>query len=136
MSDQNQQKSDTNNDSVPQQSQTSANVIHKETEPIAASEPLVLSSEKEPELHPEVKTAGVEIVSEAPKLTKEDAEAGITYAKEATPVETEPSGKVQLPMTEQKAEETLKMHKKIAESIRWLALSVLRQIKMMKGSVK
>lgn len=119
-------------DETSEQKQVTASVA-KETEPIIGAEPLVVSSEVEPELHPEVKAAGVETVSEKLKLTEDHLKTGISHAKESTPVETEPSGRIKYPISEHDAKQALKVHQKVKKSIAWLALSVLRQIDMMRG---
>ncbi|PIP74557.1 MAG: hypothetical protein CO135_04015 [Candidatus Levybacteria bacterium CG_4_9_14_3_um_filter_35_16] len=102
----------------------------KEAEPIAQKETFVKISEEEPIIHPEVKEAGVEKVSDKLRLEEEHLKAGIEHAKESTPVKTEPSDEVSFPMTTQKANEIVKSKKSIKNSILWLATSVLRQIKI------
>lgn len=114
----------------------SAGRIEKEQEPV----PSVSSSfswgehikPSQPELHvsSELKEAGVETIEERPLLTPEDHAVGIQHVKETTPVITQPTGAVALPMTAQQAQQTLKLHKKITESIVWLASLVLKQFKM------
>lgn len=76
-------------------------VSHKEIGPLQASD-------KEPVLHPEVTAAGVEPVSEKPKLTEEHEKIGVTASGESTPVATEPSGIVQLPMSDQEVSQAIK----------------------------
>lgn len=89
----------------------------KEAEPayIAPSETLTL--------HPEVEKAGVEVAPQAPALTPDDQAAGLSLAKESTPVFTQPSGVVQLPdgqMTPQEAALQAK-NGNVSESKTWLA---------------
>lgn len=95
-----------------------------------ATAEFVKPSEPEPVLSQEVKSAGVENVSEMPRLTNEDAKAGIQLAKEAVPPATEPTGIVELPMTEQEAKKVIKLHKKLADSLYWLGVEVLRQFRI------
>jgi hypothetical protein len=104
--------------------------LHKEAEPIIKREPLVKASEEEQSLHSEVAEAGVEIVSEKPKLNEEHIKAGLEHAKESTPVKTESTDKIKFPMTAQKANQIIKNKKNIKDSILWLAISVLRQIRI------
>jgi hypothetical protein len=111
----------------------SSTVATKEAEPVVTIEPLVSPSETEPKLHPEVEAAGVKIVDEKPKVTEEHLKIGLSHAKESTPVATEPTGKIQYPISESDAKKALKTHQKVKQSIAWLALSVLRQIDMMRG---
>lgn len=97
--------------------------LQKEKEFITASEPT-------PKILPEVKDAGVEEVKDALPLTEEHKALGIEHAKESTPVVTEPSGIVGSPLTKAQAKQIIKMHKKIADSIVWLAMLVLKQFKI------
>lgn len=77
-----------------------------------------------PELH---KETGAEAVSEAPTLTPEDAQAGIVHAKESTPVSVIPQETIVLPMTQPQAQQTVKIHKKVKDSLFWFAMLILRQ---------
>lgn len=92
-------------------------------------------SEPEPVIHPELTKVGVEKVTEFPTLTIEQKKIGITLAKEAVPVSTIPTGTVQLPLTQQQAKKIVGFHKKVSESIVWLATLVLRQVKIMHQKV-
>ncbi len=102
----------------------------KEAEPVVHPEPVPVQtevltpSEQEPTLHEEVKEAGVEKVSQHPELTPEDKKAGLEASKEATPVVTQPSGAVKLPMTAQEAENAVK-HYSITDSAKWLGKLIL-----------
>lgn len=70
--------------------------VQKEQGPaVLISEQPLTASEQSPDLHPEVKEAGVETVSQQPKLMEEAQKAGLTWAKESVPVATDPSGIVQ-----------------------------------------
>ncbi len=86
--------------------------------------PSVPEVEISSELHAET---GAEAVSEIPKLTPEDTQAGIVHAKESVPVLTAPAATIVLPMTQQQAQQTVKLHKKIKDSLFWLAMLVMRQ---------
>lgn len=112
--------------------------VQKQPEQIAVSKPetsetfQIRSSEVAPRLHPEVAEAGVEAVSEKPEITQEHKDLGIEPAKETVPVKTQPSDSVVIPnapLSEQKAREVVKLHKKISQSILWMAASMLRQVK-------
>ena len=120
------------------QPESFAGSFNKEVAPIIR-EAIAKPSETEPKLHSEVKEAGVETVSEKLEIKKEHTQAGIEHAKESVPVKTEPSPSITVPnspMTEQKARETLRLHKKISNSVLWMAISVLRQIKKDRKSEK
>lgn len=112
--------------SVPQKEQESVLVSSG-----AGSVEGIKPSEPEPVIHPELIKVGVEQVSELPKLTAEQEKIGITLAKEAVPVSTAPTGTVQLPLTQQQAKKIVGFHKKVSESIVWLATLVLKQAKIM-----
>lgn len=102
-----------------------------------SSETLASLSTPEMVISPEMqKEMGAEVVSEAPKLTPEDAKAGIVHAKESTPVSTTPASTIVLPMTQQKAQQTVKMHKKVKDSLFWFAMLVLRQWQIAKKKKK
>ncbi len=95
-------------------------------------EDYIRPSEVEPIIHPEVSEHGVEAVSdhESLQLTDEHKKIGIESAKESTPVATQPTGRVQLPMTEEEAKQAVKIHKKVSDSIVWLAQLILKHAKM------
>lgn len=84
----------------------------------------------EPEIAPEVAEAGVEVtpVQHTPKIHPDAAKAGLSPAKEATPVITTPTGIIKLPMTEEEAKEVRKVYG-IKDSMRWRAELVLEQLK-------
>lgn len=92
--------------------------------------PLIAPSETEPEIVKELADIGVEKVSHTPTITEDHKNAGLELAKESVPVTTAPSGMIQLPITEEEAVKTVKFHKKISDSIVWLAMIILRQIKI------
>lgn len=109
---------------------------HKEAEPVRVTadvSEIVIPSEQAPELHPEVEAAGVEVSPnhEVPQLTLADKKAGLDYAKEATPVVVQPTGMVQLPMTEEQAKQTINVHKKFSDAMLWFAMTILKQYKRM-----
>lgn len=88
------------------------------------------ASEVHPEISKEIQEAGVETVSEAPQITVEHKKAGLEPAKESVPVQPQPQGLVNLPMTQIQAQNVLKFHKKVTDSIAWLAMLILRQLKL------
>ena len=108
--------------------QAPTTAVHKEAEPFSTDE-LIKPSEPEPTLHEEVENAGVEAKKEVPNLTLEDKKAGLTLAKESTPVTTQPTGITRI-MTQEEAEKEAK-NKKAGNSIVWLATLILRQFKVM-----
>lgn len=92
MDDQDQAKAGSN-----QQTSAILGSVQKEQGPsvLVSEQTPLTATEKTPVLHPEVKEAGVEVVSQ-PVLTAEDQKAGLSLAKESVPPITEPSGIVQL----------------------------------------
>lgn len=126
---------DSNNQTTDDQNQK-PNVVNVVDEPESPAGSLqkehesIFASEQEPKLHAEVIEAGVEKVSKMP-MTSDHERVGIKLAKESVPVQTAPSGAVQLPLTKQQAKSILKAHKKVTDSILWLAILVLRQLKKM-----
>ncbi|MCL5970181.1 MAG: hypothetical protein M1450_01610 [Patescibacteria group bacterium] len=112
-----------------------AGSVNKEAGPVAMSNisEVVRPSETEPVIEDkEVKEAGVETVTDVPKLTHEHIEAGINVSPQIAPVVTSPTGLVKPPLTEEEAKKILKFHKKISNSIVWMAAEVLRQLKIIK----
>ncbi len=93
-------------------------------------ETLLRASMPELEISPDLKKEGVEVVTETPKLMPEDAAAGIVHAKESVPVSTTPTATIVLPMTQQQAQQTVKIHKKVKDSLFWFAMLIARQWKV------
>jgi len=86
---------------TPPQAPTPVSPVQKETQPYyehGAKDDYIEVSEKEPQIRPEVESAGVYKVSDKIKLPQEARDAGLTEAKESTPVITTPSGNIKLPM--------------------------------------
>ncbi len=124
---------------ITQSTQTSAPVSSvgptKESEPIAIVAPegtaeYIKPSESAPEIPKEVAEAGVEVVSEMPQLMPVHKEIGIKLAKESVPVQTQPTGAVQLPQTQHEAELLLKKNNNVNNSFTWLIAWLIRQFKM------
>lgn len=109
--------------SPPQKEQVEPVLGENAPEPTAKAEEWVKPSEVEPEIHPEVEQAGIEKVSELPEMKEEHKEAGIGLAKEAIPVQTKPTGVVQLPMTEKEADRQIKSTGD-TDSPHWLAVLI------------
>lgn len=80
---------------------------------------------------PEVLEAGV---TEGPKeevVIPEDVQAaGVMPVGSATPIPETPT-LVHLPMTKEKAQGVLKMHKKVKESVTWLAMLIVKQFQQL-----
>lgn len=108
------------------QPSVSGGVTGKEQE-IVGGESYLEEAEKLPELAAEVERAGVKPVREEIELPS-GLPPGITPAGPATPVTTQPTGLVKLPLTEEQIQKAL--HRKIVDSILWLAYWCLRQIKI------
>ncbi len=88
------------------------------------------ASEVHPKISKELEEAGVETVSEVPQITIEHVKAGLEPAKESVPVQTMPQGLVSLPITQTQAQNILNLHKKVTESVAWLAMLILRQFQI------
>lgn len=126
--------------SVPAQDQQNVQKIvepvsspHKEGMPTVQTEH-IKPAEIEPVIHPEVKEAGVETYTEKPVLDQEHVKIGVTHSPDSTSVPTQPSGIINLPLTERQATNVVKVHKKVSDSVTWLAVLVLRQIKRMRNT--
>lgn len=79
----------------------------------------------------EVAEAGVKEVLQSAELTKEHERIGVKPSAEATPVQIEPSGNVQLPMTQVQATQVLQKSKNIKDSLVWLAILMIKHFKKM-----
>jgi len=104
--------------------------VSREGEPtgVARSEAGVSASVPEIEISPELhQETGVEAVHETPQLTPADTQVGIQHAKESVPVSVASAGTITLPMTQQQAQQTVKSHKKVKDSLFWLAMLIMRQ---------
>lgn len=110
--------------------------VHKEQAPVTISPEQIMQPTEAPlQLHPEVAESGVEQVVQMPPLTQQQQQAGITFAKESVPHPVNPSGMVQLPLTVAQAQQVVKMHKKVTDSIFWLATLILLHIKRIHGKL-
>lgn len=132
MNDPAQQVSDPNaNQQIPQ---VPAATPHKEAEPVAistqASAEFLKPSEVAPEISKEVAEAGVEAVSETPPVTPLHKQMGIEPAKESVPVQTQPSGAVQLPQSQEEAATLLKKNSDVRNSRTWWLTWFIRQFKI------
>lgn len=109
----------------------------KETPPVPVVKPQEWAQETPAEivLPKEAQEVGVEVTpSEVIEVAPEVAEQGVAPVGTATPVPTEPT--LKFPMTEEKAEGILKMHKKVKDSIYWLAMLIVRQFQILKAQKK
>lgn len=84
-------------------------------------------SEKEPEIKPEVESAGVYKVSDKIKLSNAERAAGFIEAKESTPVSTDPSDNIKLPISAAQAQVSEKGSPNSSRT--WLAKIVLLYLK-------
>jgi hypothetical protein len=69
---------------------------------------IIKPSEEEVKVEEELRNVGVVANTDKPKLDKIHEQIGVKASLESTPVESSPKGKVQLPMTEDEADKTLK----------------------------
>lgn len=98
----------------------SAGSLHKEAELHSVDQPqkFIEPSEKEPQLTPELKEAGVEAKKDGPDIADEDKQL-INHAKQFTPVPTTPSNKIIMPMSEEEIASKLKTGQD-DDSAKWL----------------
>lgn len=125
------QKQNQTNDLQEQPQVAQVSVPNKEAEQAPVSD-YVLPSEKEPELPKEVQDAGVEKHEQYPALTEEHFKVGIKHSGPTTPVKTEPTGAVKLPMTQAQARQKAKGN--TIDATTWLANFILRLLKKMRIS--
>lgn len=117
-----------------QQPVQSASAGTKESGPVLTIEPTQpekVIAETAPEAHipQEVAEAGVTAEKAESIAVPQDLQAqGVQPVGVAVPIPEEPN--ITLPMTEEKARGILKMHKKVKESVTWLAMLVLRQMQV------
>lgn len=97
-------------------------ILQPQQEWVAETAPIAKIEEELQEA--EVTAPKGEVLQVAPDV----AQAGVVPVGTAAPIPTDPS--IQFPMTEEKAKGILKMHKKVKESITWLAMLIIRQMKM------
>lgn len=90
----------------------------------------IVPSETSPRIEKEVADAGVKEVNQTPRLTEEHFKTGIRHAAESTPVSQEPTGKVNLPMTQSQAQQEAKGN--TTDATTWLASFILRLFKKMR----
>lgn len=100
------------------------------TQPISQETKLVAVTDQELVLSPEVKEAGVTAIPnpEQVDIDPEVKAAGVTPEKTAVPVQTTPSNKIQLPMTEEEAKKTIKSHPAV-DAAYGFGIEVLKQLK-------
>lgn len=89
-------------------------------------------SETAPKIDKEVSDAGVKEISQTPRLAEEHYNIGVKHSLEATPVKTEPTGMVKLPMEQSQANEAAKGN--VNDSKTWLSNLVLKLIRKMRLS--
>ena len=99
-------------------------------------EALIAPSEPHPEIPLDLKEIGVEAVHELPQLTLEDKKSGILPSPQSLPVLTQLTPEDNLPLSKEKAHQILKFHKKVSDSVTWLAILVLKHVKKMHEKLK
>ncbi|HET9946878.1 MAG TPA: hypothetical protein VFQ63_02335 [Patescibacteria group bacterium] len=111
--------------------------VGKEHEAIGVVTPMVKESipSVESVVAQEVKDAGVEVVQEEPVLNQDHHAAGITLAKETTPVSTEPH-LVELP-GDYKAPQGINIfHQQVKKSVTWFRFLLWKVLKMKEAQKK
>jgi hypothetical protein len=101
---------------------------NKEVE-LAPVSDYVVATEKPIVKDKEVAESGVTEVPQGVELGKEHEQIGVKNAAETTPVKTEPSNKVQLPLEQAEAQKIVKTNKNTRSSIVWLAILMLKHFK-------
>lgn len=109
--------------SIAQKEQAGGVAVDGETEVI------IRSSEIEPQLSKEVAAAGVERIAGVTPVPPEAVKVGVKLAREATPVVTQPTGLIQLPVPEEEAKRVVRTNGNVSNSALWQAIAVIRQIK-------
>lgn len=108
----------------------------KEAEPMpSVSKPIemIKPAEVPVELPKEVEAVGVKEIKQTPTIPEEVKKLGVASVGAATPVSTQPTGFVKLPMTQQQAQAKIKgnfLFKNPSESFLWLAMLIVRQFQM------
>lgn len=114
--------------------------LNKEAGPVAEAPvaEVLQSSEKAPEISPEVVEAGVEVSKnpEVPDLTVHDKHAGLSHAPVIAPIPTQPSGIVSLDVTKEQALAEVKANRNPRNAKSWLVIEVLKaaQRKLLGGN--
>ncbi len=104
---------------------------NKEAGPVGSSvSEFAKPTDSEPQIDQDLEEVGIEAKKENPELTDEHRQAGIGYAKEATPIPSQPTGAVKLPMSEEEVADTLKTGQD-DDSGKWLAGLIKKVIKAM-----
>ena len=142
MPDQTNQQNQNAEQSQPVQDQKVAPVSlpQKEQAPIISNDlasELIKPSEEEPKIPQEVKEI-VKVESDKIPLTEEHKALGIKHAKESTLAQTQPSGMVKLPMTENEALKIIKTTKN-SDSKHWLAVlieKIYKQLRVVREKIK
>ena len=120
---QNQNQDQVQGQNQAQQPVNPVSTPQKEVEMAPVSD-YITASETAPIIEKEVSEAGVKEVGKAPELTEEHFKTGIKHAPESTPVKTEPTGQVKLPMSQDQAQQQVKGNTDDAAT--WLATFILR----------
>lgn len=131
MDDTSQNQNQTQDQNQAQQPVNPVSTPQKEVE-VAPVREYIAPSETSPIIEKEVADAGVKETGQAPRLTEEHFKTGLKHAAESTPIQTEPSGIVKLPMTQSQAQEQTKGNTDDAAT--WLATFILRLLKKMRIS--
>lgn len=106
---------------------------HKEFAPVSEHMQVTDAVEAKPELHPEVKEHGVEVKTDEAhlELTREQQQAGVQHSPQSQPVKpvVNEEQKPEFPLTYIQAETEAKKAS-VIDSLKWLAVYVLRQMKI------
>ena len=115
---------------VPVQPTAPVGSVNKETGPAGASiSEFVKPSETQPQISQELADLGVETKKDEPNITDEHKQV-IDHAKQFSPVPSSPSGKVSLPMSEEKVADKHKTGQD-DDSGKWLSKLIQKIMKVM-----
>ena len=115
---------------VPVQPTAPVGSPNKETAPVGASvSEFVKPSETQPQINQELADLGVESKKDEPNIADEHKRI-IDHAKQFTPVQASPSGKVSLPMSEDEVADKLKTGQD-DDSGKWLSKLIQKIMKVM-----
>lgn len=120
--------------SLPQQPQAPIGGVAKESGPLPqVTKPVefIQPTEQLVPIEQELQDIGVESVNQNAKVTAEQKNIGINLSPALTPAPIQPTKNIQFSMSEEEAEKVSKENK-VANSLTWLALMILKQYQKQK----
>lgn len=109
---------------------TPSGSLNKETGSVSD---FVVHSEQLPKIEQELKEAGVEAVSETPKLTEVHEKIGVKLSPESSKPDLDSAAESEsMPMAQANAQQIVKTNKNIKDSILWFAILMIKNFKKMR----